>query len=106
MADYNESTVLGSSWQRTFRILIENPHGLPPTISYSEEKVIAVEGSAPIKQYVGDLAGSVDLSGTIALRDPDTLELTGETIPVGAIYIALLSDYLNRAVERDQAAGE
>lgn len=106
MADYNESTVSGSSWQRTFRIVIDNPHGLPPTINYSEEKVVAVNGSPAIKQYVGDLTGPIDLSGTIALRDPDTLELTGETVPIALVHLALFSDYINRAVDRDNAENQ
>ena len=104
MADYNESTISGSSWQRTFRIVIENRYGESVQIGYSEEKILIVPDAPPVHQYLGDLVGLVDIAGTIDLRDPGTLELTGETIPVSAVYVALLSDYINRAKARDVTA--
>jgi len=39
----------------------------------------------------------------IDLVDPDTLEKTGETIPEGAVYLALFSRYIAGAKERDEA---
>ena len=100
MADYNQQTVSGTSWQRAYQILILNPLGQAPTVRYDEEQVINLNNEQ-IKQFVGNLGYTLDPLGIIELRDPETLELTGETIPVATVHVALLSDYINRALERD-----
>ncbi len=100
MADYKETDVSGVAWQRAYQILILNPLGELPTVRYDEEQVINLN-DGQIKQFVGNLGYTVDPLGIIELRDPVTLELTGETIPVATVHQALFSDYLNRAEIRD-----
>jgi hypothetical protein len=102
MADYKETDVSGVAWQRAYQILILNPLGQVPTVRYDEEQVINLD-DGQIKQFVGNLGYTVDPLGIIELRDPETLELTGETIPVATVHVALLSDYINRAQARDSA---
>jgi hypothetical protein len=100
MADYKETDVSGVAWQRAYQILILNPLDQPATVRYDEEQVINLNNEQ-IKQFVGNLGYTVDPLGIIELRDPETLELTGETIPVALVHQALFSDYLNRAEIRD-----
>jgi hypothetical protein len=100
MADYKETDVSGVAWQRAYQILILNPLDQLPTVRYDEEQVITLN-DGQIKQPVSTLGYTVDPLGIIELRDPETLELTGETIPVGTVHQALFSDYLNRAEIRD-----
>jgi hypothetical protein len=100
MADYKETDVSGVAWQRAYQILILNPLGQAPTVRYDEEQVINLN-DGQIKQFVGNLGYTVDPLGIIELRDPVTLELTGESVPVALVHQALLSDYINRAKERD-----
>lgn len=38
MADYKEKEVAGKSWQRACRVMIENPYGGTPTITFVEEE--------------------------------------------------------------------
>jgi hypothetical protein len=102
MADYKETDVSGVAWQRAYQILILNPLDQPATVRYDEEQVINLNNEQ-IKQFVGNLGYTVDPLGIIELRDPETLELTGETIPVATVHVALLSDYINRALARDSA---
>jgi hypothetical protein len=71
-------------------------------VRYDEEQVINLN-DGQIKQPVSTLGYTVDPLGIIELRDPETLELTGETIPVATVHVALLSDYINRAQARDSA---
>nr|QMP83775.1 MAG: hypothetical protein [Caudoviricetes sp.] len=100
MADYKETDVSGVAWQRAYQILILNPLGELPTVRYDEEQVINLNDEQ-IKQPVNTLGYTVDPLGIIELRDPVTLELTGETIPVALVHQALFSDYINRAQTRD-----
>jgi hypothetical protein len=102
MADYKEQTVLGTSWQRAWQITIANTLGGPPSVCYNEESVINLN-DGQIRQMLGSINYTIDPEGIIELRDPETLELTGETIPVSLVHQALLSDYINRALERDSS---
>jgi hypothetical protein len=102
MADYKEQTVSGTSWQRAWQITIANTLGGPPSVCYNEESVINLT-DGQIRQMLGSINYVVDPLGIIELRDPETLELTGETIPVATVHVALLSDYINRAQARDSA---
>jgi hypothetical protein len=103
MADYKEQTVSGTSWQRAWQITIANTLGGPPSVCYNEESVINLN-DGQIRQMLGSINYTVDPEGIIELRDPETLELTGETIPVATVHEALFSDYINRALARDDGA--
>lgn len=100
MADYKETTVNGTSWQRAQMIHISNHLGQLPTVTYQEEEILALD-TGNIQRLVGQISCTIDPESSIALRDLDTGEPTGETVPVGLIYQALYSDYLTRAFERD-----
>jgi hypothetical protein len=102
MADYKEQTVSGTSWQRSWQIVMGNPLGGLPTVRYDEEQVINLD-SEQIRKSVdgGGIGYTIDPFAEIELRDTDTLEKTGETISVSLIHQALFSDYLNRAETRD-----
>lgn len=45
MADYKESNVSGTSWQRAVRVVVENPYGGIPSINFVEEKAINLDGN-------------------------------------------------------------
>ena len=100
MADYKETDVSGVAWQRAQVIIIGNQYQQPQTVTYQEEVLINLNDGT-VQQLVGSLSYTVDPEGIIELRDPITLELTGETIPVALVHEALFSDYINRALERD-----
>ena len=105
MADYNETTVTGTAWQRAWQITIANTLGGAPLVRYDEEVVINFEDGKRIRQPAQSMGISyqIDPLAEIELRDPETLELTGDTIPVALVHQALLSDYINRAEARDAA---
>lgn len=103
MADYKETTINGTAWQRAQMIIISNHLGQLPTVTYQEEEILALD-SGNIQRPVGQLSYTIDPLAEIELVDVDTLLPTGETIPVALVHQALFSDYINRAKARDEAA--
>lgn len=101
MADYKETNITGKSWQRAQLVIISNHLGQVPTVTYHEEEYLVFENDT-IQRQKGQLSYTIDPTTEISLRDPDTLELTGDTVPVALVHQALFSDYLNRALERDK----
>ena len=98
--NYDETPIEGVSRKRAKQIIIDNFLDQPQYITYQEETVATINGQQ-MQQTAGTVGGTIDPESSIALRDLDTGELTGETVPVGLIYQALYSDYLTRAFERD-----
>lgn len=103
MADYKQTTVSGTAWQRAQLVIIGNHLGQVPTVTYQEEAIIALD-DGNIQKSTGQLSYEIDPAGSIELVDMETLEKTGETVNVALVYQALFSDYINRAQERDAAS--
>lgn len=103
MADYKETTVNGTAWQRAQLIIMSNHLGQLPTVTYQEEEILALD-SGNIQRPVGQLSYTIDPLAEIELVDVETLLPTGETIPVALVHQALFSDYIVRAKARDEAA--
>lgn len=103
MADYKESTVSGTSWQRTNQIVIVNPSGGTPTVIYNEETAINL-GDRTITTPCGNLSVPCDdMTEVITLLDPETGLATGQTMTIGQLYQAIYSHYITKAQERDNA---
>ena len=107
MADYNESVVPGTitTWQRCARIQIQNPYNDSAAINvrFEEEIIKLLPDGEVIKSALvqGGITKEFDPEIKIALRNPTTWELTGETTSMGAIMAALGSAYWQFALERD-----
>lgn len=106
MADYNESTVAGQTWQRAYQIVIENTRGSAPVIRFDEERVIALEDGTEVRKPLGNLAVSFDPTASIPLLNPLTGEPTGGTITHGEVYAILYSAYIASALARDAVPQE
>lgn len=99
---YKESTLTGSTYWRADRVIIEHPvNGTPLVIYHEREMFVTEDGAFPTPRMPQEIVAAVDLAGSVALRDLQTGELTGESVPNALLYQALFSDYLNRALERD-----
>lgn len=103
MPDYQEQTISGSTYQRCNRIVIENPRDSAPAVTFIEEKII-VAGDTTIAIPAGNFAIAIDPTESIALRNPETWELTGTTITLGELYAGIASVYWQKALERDAAS--
>lgn len=104
MANYNETEVAGSNWQRCHQVVIDNRLGITPSIRFDEERVTALANGEAVRQPMGSLAVPSEPGGTVEMRDPETGEPTGETITHAEIYAILYSAYLGTALARDAAA--
>jgi hypothetical protein len=104
MADYKESPIAGTVYSRCHTVLIENTRGRPPAAQFIEERVIVLEDGAEIRQNLGPLAVAFEPAKVITLRDPDTLQPTGQTSTYAAVYQLLFSAYLDAALARDAEA--
>ena len=104
MPNYKQSTVAGTTWKRCHQVVLDNPLGVVPTIRFDEQEVLAIDGRAvEIKRSAGSLSLPFDAAQPIALRDPDTGELTGDTSTYGAVYALVYSAYMAAADARDAA---
>jgi hypothetical protein len=100
MAQYQEQTVQGQSWQRCFNIIIDNPLGGPAMIKFYEERV-TVLGQETIKSNAGLLTRKFNPQEVVSLRNSQTGELTGEQLTHLDIYNILYSLYMQTALQRD-----
>ena len=102
MADYQETSVTGTSYKRANEVFISNPLTGPKSIRFSEEFVVNL-GSAPqrVPQGVVEtiLTDANKLTG-VSIIDPENgsemFQLTYEQI-----YCVLYSLYLKVATDRD-----
>lgn len=108
--DYRQSAVMGTSWQRAERIIVENP--LPPgvpAVTFVECKAINVGGSI-ITQSLGNLVEPLIADGEGAnIRelfqpvDPATMQAVGDPVPYGYAAAIVAGLYLHAAAKRDAA---
>lgn len=102
MANYRATAVSGEQWQRCAAAVIMNPYQGQPEIRMDEESIAAVNGETYAKA-MGSLCFTFDPADTFALLDPDTGAPTGEVTTQAAVYQAIYSLYIAKAVERDNA---
>ena len=105
MPDYNETQLTGQAWQRCHEVSIANARNTLPIIQFYEERVIALEDGAEIRQGLGPLTVAFDPTREIALRNPETGEPTGDSMSYADAYVVLFSAYLDAALERDASVG-
>ena len=109
MPNYRESQSSAISWRRAFSGVIHNPMpgGGKPRIDFTEQDVVSAGGKVIAVTQVFDfetVSVEFDPAGVIALRDPDSGELTGETMTHLQLRAALHSLYMIGATSRDERA--
>lgn len=97
---YNETAGPGSIWTRCSGINIDNRHGVTPIAQFTESTVSEVGGKSS-EQFAGVLSSGFNPTATIALRDPDTGQATGNTVTQAHLYQVLFSLYMQLVDERD-----
>lgn len=103
MANYKETTISGTAWNRAFRVTIENAYNTVPTMDFDEEKIISLADNQFVSQYVGKLKEKFsDPTVMFDLIHPETGAVVG-TASYMDIYIMLSSLYLSLAAKRDLA---
>ena len=105
MANYKETTGTATGWRRAKQVVINNPYQDQKNILFFEED-IAILDEKVFKSESGMLRANYDPTKLIGLRNPDTGELTGNTISQGLVYQALYSLYISLAEARDQIVAD
>lgn len=100
MANYRESSVSGSKWQRATRVVVDNQLGNTPSIYFEEEEIVNFDGTT-FKKPVGIVNCVFEADKEIPLINPATGEELGATITQKDIYVALHSLYMQLVAKRD-----
>jgi hypothetical protein len=106
MANYNESTITSTTYQRAKFVSIVNEYNKPPFISFSEELIIPLEDGQPAHKdlgVIGETFTDNNKTENVFLIDPITGELSTSTITYDEIYNIIRSLYLHMATKRDNA---
>lgn len=104
---YNEQSVIGTQYQRAFRIVVSNELDQIPRIAFDEETVITLNTGETIKKPCGVLNLSVTDTFLVPLIDPLTgdpvLDENGvqKTSSISEMYILYYSLYIEAARLRD-----
>lgn len=113
--NYNETTVSGATWIRSFQVQINNSYNGTPTVVFLEERAVALSDNTVLTIPVqpGFCEVGFDPSAQIPLVNPWTGEPMTNNDPENPVqqyashieaYILLWSLYLQTAMERDAAA--
>lgn len=101
MADYKESTVSGTAWQRARLVQINNERGTVPAITFVEERIVVLDDDRSLSNDVSQLVESYDAAKEFDLYDPVTLEPTGDKATHEQLYGLLFGLYMTLAQARD-----
>lgn len=100
MPNYQETPVTGTKWQRCHQVVLNNPYNGQRSIEMMEQSVVTLDGGS-FAQTVPGMKFDFNPADLIQLRDPATGDLTGATMSMGEMYVAVWSLYLQKAAERD-----
>lgn len=101
MSDYQESSVVGTRWNRFNHIKIDNTFRSVPVVYLDEERVTILADGRALHEPVGTLQVPFAPNYPIALRNPSTGEVTGQTITLGDVYGIVYSLCIQEAMVRD-----
>lgn len=100
MANYNEQSGSGQSWQRCYTITIDNPYQATPVITFHEELVVQI-GDNTIRQPKTSCRVQFDPNQTFNVVNPENNINTGATLTHKDLYVYLYSLYIDAATKRD-----
>lgn len=98
MADLSETAVVGNSWVRTNQIVVDNPQGGVPEITYHVERAYNFPDGV-ITKALPEIKRVFDPTKVVSIRNPLTGELTGGTITLGEVYALIYSAFYQDAIE-------
>lgn len=102
MPNYKQqSNIIGESWNRSHKVVIDNPLNQPPIIHFLEELVFDLGNGEVIKKPLGAVYEVMtDPAVSFSILDVDTGEVTG-TATYNDVYTLLHSLYMHLATRRD-----
>jgi len=103
---YKPTDVTGQEYTRAFQIVIDNPLGKPPAITFHEQRVLNASTGEQRRFPAGQLSLAYDPGMVIPLLDPTTGQPVGRDIPIPEGYAMIYSIYMHAASLRDAAGSE
>lgn len=100
MPNYKETTVAGDVYTRCKSVVLSNPKGAVPTLSFIEELWYNIPGNEMGKDS-GAIMTQFDPSAVIPLRNPQTDQLLGTSVTHADLHVILYSLYIQQAHARD-----
>lgn len=105
MANYQETTLNGTSYVRSNHIIVSNPLDGVKAISFMEEQVLNLEGEQVIRPKGGiqEPFTEDNLLSEFPLLNPETGEPLGTSVTYQQVYVTLYSLYMYLAKRRDES---
>lgn len=100
MAKYKEEQTTGQSWQRCYRVVIDNALNSTATATFHEEKVFVL-GDNLVNQPVTACIVSLSPQAEFPILDPVTNQPTGQMLTHQQLYTYIYSLYIKTATDRD-----
>ena len=102
MANYQESTVTGTTWKRCNKIEIRNPYQGQKLAIFLEEEVTSLTDGRVIQEPSTNIQEPFsDPTKEIVLLNPETGQPLNNTITYQDVYVILYSLYMQLAIARD-----
>ena len=107
MPDYKENILTGRVWTRCFQVVVDNPLGGQPRITFQEEKVYDVQTADGQQLHipVPGCGAEFDPGSSFPLVHPVTGEPLGTSMSHQELQVALYSLYVATAAARDTGFG-
>lgn len=101
MANYKQTEVAGTAWQRACRLVLDNPTKGAGSVLIVEETAVDLGNGSIMAQPTGNLGTEFKPGALIDIYNPLTGEKTGATITHDEYYALSYSVYMTLAAERD-----
>lgn len=106
MPTYEQQNLTVAAWTRCYAVVLNNPLDGDKLAVFQEQQVLQADGQPPLMQEAGSCALRFAVDGVIALRDPQTGELTGQTMTHAEFYAVAYSAWRQAAELRDQGVAQ
>lgn len=93
MINFDKLTATGITWTRCNRVMIDNPYGSPKSCKFFLEDLVAINNTT-VKTERGFIEKGYNSQELIPLRNPETGELTGESVTHEYLYQILHSLFI------------
>lgn len=93
MPNYKQNSVTGETYQRANQVVVDNPLGGTPRISFLEQEVITLSDGRVIQSNVPGCGIEFNATDTFALFDPQTDAPLGAQVTHSDLQIMLYSLY-------------
>lgn len=93
----NRQPIAGESYVRCNQVIIDNPLGGTPAVSFGQETIIGTAAGQVLHLPMAPLPLTFNAEGEIAVIDPVTGEPTGRAVTQAEVYALIYSAYLAAA---------